>query len=300
MDIGEDDPFCMTYTGGTTGRPKGVLASHRARTVTAHTVVVESRIHESDVVAIVTPLFHVAALNIMLQPAVLVGATVVLFPKWETSQFAQACRQHGITAAFMVPTQVSMVISDPEFNAEDYASWTKLNFSGAPMPDWVQRTMLEKLPQMRLTQFYGQSEMGIVAVLKHEDLPAKLGSVGRQAYNADLAVLDREGRPVAVGEVGEICARGENVMLEYYGEPEQTSAFRAHGWAWSGDLATIDERRLPQARGPVQGHDHLRRGEHLSRRKSRTSSTTTRRWPNAPCSERPTPCGANCPRRMCN
>jgi acyl-CoA synthetase (AMP-forming)/AMP-acid ligase II len=236
----EDDPFCMTYTGGTTGRPKGVLASHRARAVTAHTVVVESRIQEDDVIAIVTPLFHVAALNIMLQPAVLVGATVVLLSKWEPSQFAKLCRQHGITAAFMVPTQVSMVISDPAFTPDDYASWKKLNFSGAPMPDWVQRTVIEKLPQIRLTQFYGQSEMGIVAVLKHEDLPAKLGSVGRQAYNADLAVLDRAGRPVAVGEVGEICARGDNVMLEYYAEPEQTQAFNAHGWAWSGDLAVFD------------------------------------------------------------
>lgn len=240
VQIDEDDAFCMTYTGGTTGRPKGVLASHRARAITAHTVVVESRLDESDIAAIVTPLFHVAALNILLQPAVLVGATVVLFPKWETSQFALACRQHGVTAAFMVPTQVSMVISDEKFDAADYACWTKLNFSGAPMPDWVQRTMLDKLPRVRLTQFYGQSEMGIVAVLKHEDLPAKLGSVGRQAYNADLAVLNREGRPVAAGEVGEICARGENVMIEYYREPEQTAAFRAHGWAWSGDLATVD------------------------------------------------------------
>jgi acyl-CoA synthetase (AMP-forming)/AMP-acid ligase II len=131
-------------------------------------------------------------------------------------------------------------VSDPAFDAANYAAWTKLNFSGAPMPDWVQRTVLEKLPRLRLTQFYGQSEMGIVAVLKHEDLPAKLGSVGRQAYNADLAVLDRAGRPVAAGEVGEICARGGNVMLEYYREPEQTLAFRAHGWAWSGDLATVD------------------------------------------------------------
>jgi acyl-CoA synthetase (AMP-forming)/AMP-acid ligase II len=240
VPIDEDDAFCMTYTGGTTGRPKGVLASHRARAVTAHTVVVESRLDEHDVAAVVTPLFHVAALNILLQPAMLVGATVLLLSKWDTAQFAAACREHGVTAAFMVPTQASMVVGDPAFDARNYASWRKLNFSGAPMPDWVQRALLEKLPQLRLTQFYGQSEMGIVAVLKHEDLPAKLGSVGRQAYNADLAVLDRDGRHVAPGEVGEICARGENVMLEYYREPEQTRAFRAHGWAWSGDLAKVD------------------------------------------------------------
>ena len=241
IDLHEDDAFCMTYTGGTTGRPKGVLASHRARSVTAHTVVVESRLSEDDVAAIVTPLFHVAALNIMLQPAVLVGATVVLLTKWDARAFAQHVRDHGVTSAFMVPTQVSMVVSDPEFAAADYASWARLNFSGAPMPDWVQKAMLEKLPQVTLTQFYGQSEMGIVAVMKHGDLARKLGSVGRQAYNADLALLGTDGRPVAPGEVGEICARGENVMIEYYREPEQTAKFRAHGWAWSGDLATMDE-----------------------------------------------------------
>jgi len=241
VELDEDEGFCMTYTGGTTGRPKGVLASHRARAVTAHTVVVESRLDENDVAAIVTPLFHVAALNILLQPAVLVGATVVLLSKWDVRAFAQHVREHRVTAAFMVPTQVGMVVSDAAFDAGDYASWAKLNFSGAPMPDWVQKAMLEKLPQVRLTQFYGQSEMGIVAVMKHADLARKLGSVGRQAYNADLALLDPQGRPVGPGQVGEICARGENVMIEYYREPEQTARFRAHGWAWSGDLATMDD-----------------------------------------------------------
>nr|WP_255520178.1 long-chain-fatty-acid--CoA ligase [Ramlibacter aurantiacus] len=242
VDLHEDEAFCMTYTGGTTGRPKGVLANHRSRAVTAHTVVVESRLTEFDVVAIVTPLFHVAALNIMLQPAVLLGATVVLLTKWDVRVFAQQVREHRVSASFMVPTQVGMIVSDPGFDVADYASWTRLNFSGAPMPDWVQRTVMEKLPGLRLTQFYGQSEMGIVAVMKHEDLDRKLGSVGRQAYNADLALLDTEGRPVAPGEVGEICARGENVMIEYYGEPGQTASFRKHGWAWSGDLATRDEQ----------------------------------------------------------
>jgi len=80
--LDERDPFCMTYTGGTTGRPKGVLCSHRARAATAHTVAIEEALDERDVVAIVTPLFHVAALNIMFQPAVLVGATSTFVTPW--------------------------------------------------------------------------------------------------------------------------------------------------------------------------------------------------------------------------
>ena len=241
VDIHEDDPFCMTYTGGTTGRPKGVLVSHRNRAVTAHTVMVEEAIDERDVVGIATPMFHVAALNIMFQPAILAGATTTLLSKWDAGDFADMAQRTGMTAAFMVPTQVSMVVSDPQFDAAKFASWRKLSFAGAPMPDWVQHKMLEVLPDVKMTQIYGQSEMGVLTSLRHWYLPEKLGSVGRQAYNVDVAVIDADGHPVAPGEIGEIVSRGDNVMLEYYDEPEQTAAFWRHGWAHTDDVGTIDE-----------------------------------------------------------
>ncbi len=241
VDLHEDMPFCMTYTGGTTGRPKGVLASHRARAVTVQTVVVEEALDERDVVGIVTPMFHVAALNIMFQPAVLVGATCVLMPAWDTAEFARLARETGMTAAFMVPTQAAMMVSDPGFDAANFASFRKLSFAGAPMPDWVQTDLMAKLPHLRLTQIYGQSEVGVLTSLRHWYLPDKLGSIGRQAYNVDVALVDREGRPVAPGEVGEIVSRGANLMLEYYGEPEQTADFFRGGWGWTGDLGRMDE-----------------------------------------------------------
>ncbi len=140
----------------------------------------------------------------------------------------------------MVPTQIGMVAADPAFDPEPYATWTKLSFAGAPMPDWVQHAIIEKLPHVKLTQIYGQSELGVLTALRPWYLPQKLGSVGRQAYNVDVAVVDPEGRPVPPGAIGEVVSRGDNVMLEYYNEPEQTAAFRHHGWAWSGDVATMD------------------------------------------------------------
>ncbi len=241
--IGENDPFCMTYTGGTTGYPKGVLASHRARDITAHTVMVEEAIDERDVVAIVTPMFHVAALNIMFQPAILAGATTVLLSQWSPAAFVDIAERHRVTAAFMVPTQAIALMTAPDLDLARLASWRKLSFAGAPMPDWTQRAMMERLPRVLLTQIYGQSEMGVVAVLRAWNLPAKLGAVGRQAYNVDMAVVDPEGRPVRPGDIGEVVSRGDNLMIEYYGEPEQTRAFfkLQDGWGWSGDLATIDE-----------------------------------------------------------
>ncbi|RKF16813.1 long-chain-fatty-acid--CoA ligase [Roseovarius spongiae] len=240
VDINEDDPFCMTYTGGTTGRPKGVLCSHRNRAITAHTVMVEEAIDERDVVGIVTPLFHVAALNIMFQPAVLAGATTTLLTKWDPRDFAAMVRGTGMTAVFAVPTQLAMVVSDPEFDPADYATWRKASFAGAPMPDWVQKEMLEKLPEVSITQIYGQSEMGVLTSLRAWYLPEKLGSIGRQCYNVDVAVLDADGQPVGPGEIGEIVSRGDNVMLEYYNEPEQTAKFWRNGWAMTGDVGTID------------------------------------------------------------
>ena len=240
--MSEDDPFCMTYTGGTTGRPKGVLATHRARAVTAHTVMVEEALDERDIVGVVTPMFHVAALNIMFQPAMLAGATVTMLTPWSADGFREMVRRTGMTANFMVPTQAIQVVQDPNFDAAAYRTWRKVSFAGAPMPDWTQKALIEKLPDLRLTQIYGQSEMGVIAVNRWWNLPRKLGAVGREAYNVDMRVVRPDGTPVEAGEIGEVVSRGENLMREYYNEPEQTKGFfkRGDGWGWSGDLATID------------------------------------------------------------
>lgn len=243
IDLSEDDPFCMTYTGGTTGRPKGVLCSHRARATTAHTVMVEEALDERDVIGVVTPMFHVAALNIMFQPAILTGATVTMLSKWDPVVFREMVRDTGMTATFFVPTQALMLVQDPGFKVDDYKSWRKVSFAGAPMPDWVQRELMAKLPNLRLTQIYGQSEMGVIAVLPHWMLPVKLGAVGRESYNTDTRVVRPDGINVEPnGEIGEVICRGDSLMSEYYKEPKQTEAFFRLGddWGWSGDLATID------------------------------------------------------------
>jgi acyl-CoA synthetase (AMP-forming)/AMP-acid ligase II len=241
--LSEDDPFSMTYTGGTTGRPKGVLCTHRARAVTAHSVMVEERLDERDIVGVVTPMFHVAALNIMFQPAVLAGATVTMLSKWDVDDFREMARATGMTANFFVPTQAGQVVQDPKFDPAAYATWRKASFAGAPMPDWVQAELGKKLPDLKLTQIYGQSEMGVICVLPAWKLGEKFGCVGREAYNTDMAVVHPDGTPVKPGEVGEVVSRGDNLMLEYYDEPEQTAEFfkLGDGWGWSGDMATIDD-----------------------------------------------------------
>jgi fatty-acyl-CoA synthase len=241
--IDERDAFCMTYTGGTTGRPKGVMMHHRAREVTAQTVAFEERLDDRDVVGIVTPMFHVAALNIMFQPAMLVGATTVFVTPWSADAFMDAVEAEKITAAFMVPTQANALVTHPALETRSMTTWTKLAFAGAPMPDWVQLELMRRLPALRLTQIYGQSEMGVIAALPPEFLPAKLGTVGRQPFNVDVAVLRADGTRAATGEMGEVASRGDNLMIGYCNEPEQTAQFfkTGDGWGLTGDIGVMDD-----------------------------------------------------------
>lgn len=110
------------------------------------------------------------------------------------------------------------------------------------MPDWVQKALNEKLPGLALTQIYGQSEVGVLTSLRDWYLPGKLGAVGRQAFNVDVALFRTDGVEAAAGEPGEIASRGDNVMMEYYGEPEQTAAvFKlGGGWLLTGDVGVRD------------------------------------------------------------
>ena len=130
----------------------------------------------------------------------------------------------------------------PGFDAARLATWRKLSFAGAPMPDWVQRELKARLPGLLLTQIYGQSEVGVLTSLRDWYLPGKLGSVGRQAYNVDVKLFRTDGAEAAPGEPGEIASRGDNVMMEYYKEPEQTAAvFRlGGGWLLTGDVGMRD------------------------------------------------------------
>ena len=145
----------------------------------------------------------------------------------------------------MVPTQANALVNSATLDPARLSTWRKLSFAGAPMPDWVQVALREKLPELKLTQIYGQSEMGVLTSLRDWYLPAKLGSIGRRAFNVDVGLFNLDGLPVGPGEIGEIASRGDNLMLEYYNEPEQTAAFykfpdRLPGWGFTGDVGTID------------------------------------------------------------
>ena len=128
-------PVAMTFTGGTTGRPKGAVVSHTARYVSAASTAREHQITEQDVVGVVVPMFHAVGLMIWYQAAILRGCTAVILRKWDPAEFIAATERHGISSVFLVPVQVRDLLRSPAFDRKRLASLKNIGVGGArPRP----------------------------------------------------------------------------------------------------------------------------------------------------------------------
>lgn len=237
-----DDPLAITFTGGTTGRPKAVVVTHRARYATAVTGGVEFGLDERDVALVATPLFHAAGLFVWFQTAVMLGLTCVILPRWDPSTAIALIERHGCTATLLVPTQLGDLIADPGFAPERLASLRHMHYAGSPMALAVLDRAQALLPHVGFTENYGQSETGPMTVRRPFHPHDKRGSVGRPAHNVETRVLDTAGRECAVGVVGEIATRGPHVFSYYWDDPDETrqSLRTGDGWLWTGDLGFRD------------------------------------------------------------
>ncbi len=244
VEIAEHDHFAITFTGGTTGFPKGAVVDHKARIVSSEASIIGQNMVDTDVAAITTPLFHTAGLFVWYQSTVMVGQTAVLIPDWSAAAFLGAVRDHGASSAFLVPTQIIMLLNDPAFDEDLFRRMGKITYGGAPMPPALNDEILERFPKLELSANYGQTEACPLTVLRVDRHPDRSASLGQPPAGMEVAVLDEDGNPLPPGEVGEIATRGEHVMAGYYNDPEQTEAFfkgMKDGWGWTGDLAVMDE-----------------------------------------------------------
>lgn len=241
--LAETDPLAITFTGGSTGKPKAVLTSHRARYTCNVTGAVEFGVDERDLAAVALPLYHTAGLFVWYQSAVLLGLSCVFMRRWDVDEFVDKVERHGITAVMLVPTQLRDLAEHPDAGSKRLATLRTVNYAGSPIPLAVIEKARKLFPQVAFIEHLGQSETGPIAVRPPWYPPEKLGSVGRQAFGVETDVFGPDGTPVAPGDVGEVVTRGEHLLLEYYGDPAQTAALYrcGGGWLWTGDLARRDE-----------------------------------------------------------
>jgi len=241
--LNPNDTFAMTFTGGTTGLPKGAKVSHQARFVSAYTTAIEHELREADTVGLLTPMYHAMGSCVWLPTAILVGATVVMPPRWDAEHMVELTARHGINTVLMVPVQLRELLAGAHFDAKALATLNNVACGGAVTPVDLVAEIAEKMPWARFTNHYGQSETGPVTLFKHNHPRDKAGTIGRPALGAEVALLDRNGKPAPVGEPGEIVVGGPFLMSGYYNNLAETALYfrGGDGRGWTGDLASMDE-----------------------------------------------------------
>jgi acyl-CoA synthetase (AMP-forming)/AMP-acid ligase II len=241
--IDEADGLAITLTGGTTGFPKAVLVSHKARCASAVAASVQFGLDENDTVLASTPLFHTAGLFVWFGTAVMQGATVVFPAAWDPRDFVQLVETEKITAAFLVPSQLNDLVSHPDFSAKRLKSLRNIGYAGAPMGRAMFERVRSALPHVAFTENYGQSEACPITIRCDYDGESKYGTVGRAASNAEVAIIDLQGNWLPAGEIGDIVTRGDQVFDEYFNDPEETAKAKrlSDGWLLTGDVGFLDE-----------------------------------------------------------
>jgi fatty-acyl-CoA synthase len=241
VDISPDDPIQMMYTSGTESRPKGALLSSGALYAQYVSCIVDGEMTADAVSLHCLPLFHCAQLDCFLTPDMYLGVTSILHDKADAAEMLAAIEAGGVTKLFCPPTVWIALLRHPDFDARDLSSLTAGYYGASIMPTAIIEELSRRLPQMRLYNFYGQTEMAPVAtILRPEDQLRKLGSAGRPALNVETRVVDDDDNPVPVGAVGEIVHRSPHLILEYYNNPEKTAEAFKNGWFHSGDLGRMD------------------------------------------------------------
>lgn len=240
----EDAPVALMYTGGTTGRPKAAVMSHRAEVLNMY--------HQDDILAPdadtvflhQSPMFHGAALYGVMNPLAR-GGQVCFLPRFEPAATVAAIEEYQVTATQMGPTMIVMLLDQAGDQLHRLGSLTQLTYGTAPMT----RTLLERLrtllPNVRLYNGYGMTEAAsALSYLRHEehllDGGRLLTSVGRPLVGVDVQIQGADGRALGAGEVGEICARAGNYMTEYWKRPTETAEVFRGGWYHTGDLGYLD------------------------------------------------------------
>ncbi|RLA37702.1 MAG: long-chain fatty acid--CoA ligase [Gammaproteobacteria bacterium] len=239
----DSDPLAITLTGGTTGFPKGVLVSHKARCASAVAAAADFGLDETDVVAASTPLFHTAGLFVWFATAVMQGASVVLPESWDPIEFMRQVEKEKITAAFLVPSQLNDLVTHTGFSNEALKTLRNIGYAGAPMGRALSERIRAALPDVMFTENYGQSEACPITIRCEKHGADKRETVGRAAGNAEVGIMNEEGHLLPPGEIGDIVTRGDQVFDEYFNDPEETTdVFRlGDGWLLTGDVGFLDD-----------------------------------------------------------
>lgn len=247
---GGDDAFQLAYTGGTTGRSKAAIMTHRNVLVQALACQAEGILGAGSTFLLNGPMFHAAgtwpSISIMAS-----GGSLVLMPQFEIEAALALVERHRVTEALLVPTVLQMLLDHPRFGDFDTTSFRTILYGAAPITEALLDRALAAFPATRFVQCYGMTELApVCAMLPHEYLTGAWRekgahrAAGRALTGIEIAIVDAHDRPLPHGVVGEIIVRSETMMRGYWRRPEETAAALRGGWMHTGDAGHMDEHGL--------------------------------------------------------
>ncbi|BCH21180.1 acyl-CoA synthetase [Mesorhizobium sp. L-8-3] len=241
-----DDLALIPGTGGTTGKPKGVMLSGRNIEAMTALTLMGYPFKGRPVYLALAPLTHAA--GVLCFPIMALGGRIVIMARPDIGEFLDLIERHRVTHTFLPPTVIYMLLDHPKLAATDLSSLQCFWYGAAPISTARLAEALERIGPM--AQLFGQTEAPMmISMMAPEDhyLPdgsvaqKRLASAGRPGPLVQVAIMDAEGRLLPSGERGEIVLRGSLVMEGYYKNPEATAEASAHGWHHTGDIGYLDE-----------------------------------------------------------
>jgi fatty-acyl-CoA synthase len=246
VSVDADDIWVIMYTGGTTGRPKGVMKSHANLFAQYFIMIYDHQFNFDDTNLLVMPCCHVNSLFYSFV-VTWVGGTVMAYNmvSFNPENLLNTFAEHKVTFTSLVPTHYIMLLALPDAVKAKYdvTCVKKLLCSSAPARRDTKLGILKMFPNSNLYEAYGSTEAGIVTVLKPHEQMTKLGSIGREVMGTDLLKLyDEDGNLVTKpNEVGELYSRSSMLFEGYWKDPEKTAAAMKGEYFSAGDMAYIDE-----------------------------------------------------------
>lgn len=237
-----DDAVEIIYSSGTTGTPKGIVMGHRARTH-AYLAYAAAGIDETATSLCSTPPYANPSIG-MTFGTLYGGGRVILMPKFDALEFLKLAARERATHMFLVPTQLTRLLNHPDFDRFDLSA-TRIKLLGAaPLHADTKHETVRRWPGA-LIETYGMTEGGPTAMLRVDEFPDKIGSVGRAPPGVILKIIDDAGHELPPGEIGEIVGRSNFAMLRYHRRPEQSAAIiwrdaDGNQYLRSGDLGRLD------------------------------------------------------------
>ena len=249
--ITADTLAAISYTGGTTGLPKGVMQSHGNLLANAKHMLMANPLLPTDRFIHAAPMFHAAdaATTFALT---FVGGAHVCIPGYEPELFGKVVEAEKVSVALIVPTMINMLVNHPATASRDFSAWRLLLYGASPMPVELLLRVCDQLP-CDIVQLYGMTEAApLVTSMQRTDnrdgargiepARSRLASCGQPVVGVEVEVRHPDGAVCKPRETGEVYVRGQNIMLGYWKRPEETAkALVGDGWYKSGDVAWADE-----------------------------------------------------------